>query len=535
MQSEKLEGLRRVGVRLLLVLLAFVLAARIFSPAVFDPLVPSHADIWRYFAIAQEPFSLKQLFEPRPLMLMLLRMLSVMPNFGAFMFGLLLPALLLPMFLLHTVERISGRRAAAGPAFLYFLVCFSLVTFYQLQTLDFGGCVSGILGCMAVLSLDRAIKRADDDLVGYGFALLLGWLSIEAKPTYSLVLAAAPLLFVERAGWRRTLLSCAAMAGVVALVLVKDKLLGSPFLDTSATSNSNYRIAHDPGQVFTTLWFYIAALLPFGAWPLALFAIALDARTHGYKRGALYAAVVLVFTVLAVLPMVAIPNSKWPMYSWFGASILLLPVAFSFAVRSSKVWKTIALAASWWLLSALAFIAIVRSEPTTKYWLLYNQLANSKTLRSIEALSTRIQPGQRVLIAGPLNAYSPFKNDIFIASRFGFSFDWRVSVPTSDVGLIAMSHDTRRLLPLADIKPTDFDVVAYFDRSGVLSNVGPAAELEAMSPAERAAAIFCWSERVVGRDAAVACLNNLQETQAAEQLVVPPTPTVTPTDVSSPG
>lgn len=518
-----LKSLPRFVVSAVLALVVYVLVTRVINPGFFDPLVPNHSDTWRYFAYSKSDFSLADLQAPRPLMLIALKLMGMLDSFSWFVAFVLAPAVLLPVALLRSAEIVLERRVSWLLQAAYFALCFSLASFYELQTLDFGGCIAGLVACAALLAFRRLALslKADKATIGnYVVPFLLVWVSMECKPTYGLVLAAVPLFFSAMVGWRRSLLQAAGVVAVVMMVLLKDRLLGSPFVgaDPSASAAS-YRLGGGLGLMLNALWFYVKAMLPMWAWPLVLLGLYGAAR----EKGLWTAATLLVLAVLAVAPMIAIPNNQMPMYSWFGASLLLLPVALFTATRLQHQSRLLSLGKStlFWMLMLAAIVAIARSKQDLRFWYGFNQKANAQTLQGIDALANRMLPGQRILIAGPLNAHSPFRNDDFINLRLGYSVDWTIVVPEQHTSLMPFS-DSRRHVASRDLgEISTYDVVALFNESGRLVHVGSGAEFADLTKPELINQLLCRQGGKVDTLKEVACLTPLNEDAAARAAQAP--------------
>lgn len=503
--------------------MVYILVTRIVNPGFFEPLVPTHSDTWRYFAYSKSDFALSDFLAPRPLMLIALKLMGVVDSFAWFVLLVLTPAVLLPVALLRTTEAVVERHASWLGQAAYFTLCYSLASFYELQSLDFGGCIAGFAACAALLSFRRLAKdmaAGKGTIAQYVAPFALAWISMECKPTYGLVLAVMPLFFASILGWKRAILQAAAVVVVVMLVLVKDRLLGSPFVgaDTSARASA-YQLGGGLGLMAKALWFYVRAMLPPWAWP----AVLLGLYALGRSSGARAALTVVAVALLAVAPMIAIPSNPLAMYSWFGASILLLPVAlFNDRWVSQRRIGQMVLRAAFCVFLLAAIVAIARAQKDLRYWYGFNQKANAQSLSGLGAMANRMLPGQRVLIAGALNAHSPFRNDEFVGLQLGYSVDWTVVVPEQHTSLLPFS-DSRRHMASRDLgNITDYDVVALFSEQGRLTYFGPAEEFAGLSQAELVNQLFCRQGARPDQAREVACLTTLKETAAAEAALLPP-------------
>ncbi|WP_152904851.1 hypothetical protein [Stenotrophomonas maltophilia] len=500
-----------------LAVLAYLLITRIVTPGFFEPLVPTHSDTWRYFAYSKTDFSASDFTAPRPLMLVALKLMGAVDSVPAFVLLVLLPAFLLPVILLKSAQIVLERRVTWPWQFVYYAICYSLPSFYELQTLDFGGCLSGWFACATLLSLRRLALQLQrqSSFAAWATPLLLAWISMECKPTYGMVLAALPVVFLARMGWRRTGMLVCGISLVVLAVLVKDRLLGSPFVGSNVSETSSYYVASGVGVMWESLMFYLSHMVPLGAGLLVLIGIVALARRHGVWCALMFVA----FALLAIAPMLAIPNNKLSMYGWFGASILFLPVAFlsTGPFGRSRVLRGLSVL----VLGAvilLAFNAIARAEPSLRYWYGFNQKANKQSLLAIEAMRPLLRPGQHLLVAGPLNAFNPFRNDEFIALQFPYALEWTVLVPELDTPLLPFSDSRRHIASrdLVDIR--DIDVIAMIDAQGRLANFVDAEAYRSLGKSELINSLFCRQGRTADTEAELNCLRQLKEVTAAAEL-----------------
>jgi len=501
----------------LLAIVTYLLVTRLVTPGFFEPLTPTHSDVWRYFAFSKTDYASIDLTSPRPLMILALKLLGGIDSFPWFVAAILAPAVLLPAALLRTAEKIFSIRVAPWLVLTYFTLVFSLPSFYELQTLDFGGCLSGIVACLSVLAFRRWAIATSGGVASAGtmiLPLLLAWISFETKPTYSMLLAAIPLLFVERVGWKRAVIQSGFVCALVVGILLKDKYFGSPFLDTSADSGSSYKIATGLGDMIGSLKFYLRAMMPTGAIPLVVLGLWLASHRFGWKLAVAF----LALSVLAVAPMVAIPRNQLPMYAWFGSSLLLLPLALAdFNAWRSRVTRDGAYLLMA-VLAALAILAIIKAEPKLRFWYGYNQKMSANAYDGIRTLGGRLQPGERVLFVGGINAYSPFKNDGFIKANFAYDFEWKVAIPAAEAVLIPMSTDTTRLIEGRQVRTSDFDKIVYFNKDSRLSLIRDARRLDALSPGELLNELYCRQGKPADVPAELNCLQAIKEDGAFAEL-----------------
>lgn len=450
-------------------------------------------------------------------MIVALKALGTIQSFPFFVAAILLPAVLLPAALLRTAEKLFSASVSSPLALAYFSLSHSLPSFYELQTLDFGGSLSGLVACLSVLAFRRYAIEVSNNAVSPAVMVLpflLAWISFETKPTYSILLASVPLLFLRRVGWKTAIIQSGFICLLVMSILLKDKYFGSPFLDTSTDSSSSYKIASGMADILGSLKFYLRAMVPAGAVPLVAIGLWLVSRRFGWKASLAF----LGLSVLAIAPMAAIPRNQLPMYAWFGSSIILLPLAIGdIGVLRSRVARSLVILLLV-LFSTLAAQAIIKAEPKLRFWYGYNQKLNANAYDGIRALVSRLQPGERVLFVGGVNAYSPFKNDGFIRANFPYDFEWRVALPASEVVLIPMSTDTTRLVEAGQVRAHDFDKVVYFNMESRLTRIQDARSLDMLSPGALINELFCRQGNTVDVPTELNCLQAIKEDGAFAEL-----------------
>lgn len=488
------------ALRIAVALLVYLLVAGAFSPGFIALGVPLHSDLYRYFDIAHQPFTSDLLGNPRPLMLVMLRVLDI-EDFRLFHSVLLVASLLLPVFMLAALERICRVRVGWTGTVAFLALCYVLPSFYELAPLDFGGALAGIIACIAAIVLAGGV--AWTRVLAYA---LLAWISLEFKPNYAFVLCSLPLL-LHWSDDRRGALAASASAFVVAVaVFLKDRWIGSAFVGVGAASGGSYQLLGQPMVVLEALGFYLQRLFSPFTWMLLLACAAWLAKNRQWKLIAGVGALALA----AILPMLLIPNHRFVMYAWYPASILLLLVPLSAAAIPDLRWRP-----AWLVLLAtgvlLACWAESRFLPLHRSWYVHNQRINANVLASLEQLRTRVVPGERVLISGRLSPYVPFKNDNMIARYMPHGAEWTVVAPPAEDALIPMSPNTTRYARMVDIDAAAFDKHVEYGADGRIDRIGPpdpALGASGDTP-ERRKLLFCSPAGTRDDNAIAACLGTI--------------------------
>lgn len=507
------------GRRIVVVALALALAQWLIVPGFLAMDVPSHSDLWRYYAVAHELPLKIAIVSPRPLMLLALKALAPIHDSSVFFLLLNLPAIIFVGLASIAADAFFKVKTPLWAQFLLSLAIFGTSTFYVLNPLDYGGFLAGAFFGLQVIWLCEARNRGEQGreinfFVVATVAALLGYVSFETKPTFALLIPLAPLILLSSYPPRKVLFGCAVCAGFVALSVVKDVVLKSPFIEVNNAA-SPYKIALNPISILNAAGFYLRHILPWQLIPIALFGLWQAWRC---KRWVL---AVLVFApILAVMPMCAIPSRLLPMYSWFGTVIVAVMVAALLMKRRIKFVSMVAVGLV--LFSILAGMTGASLRKPSVKWTVSNHQFNRQAAESLKALQARVAPGERILVAGRLAAFSPFNNDRFIALTSPVDFTWKVAYPPVDAPLVAMSHDSKVHVAQADIRFDEYDRVAIFGPDGRLVHLGPAGAFSTMRGYEVAIRFYCPDGMSIP-DAdtrlakTLACLSNYGEYQAAEE------------------
>lgn len=488
------------ALRIMVALATYLVVAGALSPGFISIGAPVHVDVYRYFDISSKPFTWGLLANPRPLMLAALRVLDI-DNFRVFYSLLLIVAILLPLCMLGALERARGTRVGWTAMIGFSALCYVLPSFYELAPLDFGGLLAGMLACSACMVLMRQVDWPR--IAGY---VLLVWLSVEFKPTYAIALCAFPLV-MHWSGRRAFAVAAAAVAfGVVLLVFLKDRWLGSAFVGVHAQAGSSYQLLGMPGAMLGAVVFYLQRIFS----PLGWLLVGACAGVLVWRKQGRAVLAIAVLAAAALMPMLLIPNHRFTMYAWYPASILLLLVPLAVGY-----WQPRRLPAAGLCLLAVLVVAVCSAEAaylkSHRGWYTHNQLANARILDSLEQLRSRLRPGMRVLISGRLPPYAPFKNDALVARYLPAGVEWVVVAPPSEDVLIPMSGDTRRYVRMADLDGAGFDLHVVYDDAGRIVSIAPPAPGLA-SPGDsqaKRALLFCSAAGVTDIHVESACLQSI--------------------------
>lgn len=504
--------------RCILAAIALILAQWVLVPGFIGIDVPSHSDLWRYYAVAHEQPFRDAILGPRPLMVLFLHMLRAIDDARVFFCILNIPALMFVSAGLIAGELVAGKRVGHMVAFLSFVALFATPTFYELNPLDYGGMLAGTLVACLVGWLAAERARIDEGKASPLLKVmmvvgLLSYLSIETKPTFAALLPFVPLLLVRRFSTRKLLLLCSASVVFILLSVVKDVLLKSPFIQVGG-GDSPYKVASNPIAILGAGMYYVSRIVPLTMLPVAGILLYSTWKSNRWiALGAVGA------SFLAVLPMCAIPTRLLSMYSWFGLAVLA-PVLVPYTNwATSRATMRVVLVG----FCLLGLIGVARGKHLDKAetrWIVANHQFNKNVFKGLQALQSRILPGERLLVGGAMAPYNPFKNDRFVALTTPVPFTWSVAYPASEKPLVDMSPDSHVHVQLNDVDLSKFDRVAIFDGKGLLTTMAPAAAYASLGKEQLAATFYCSADLAefnseVRTMKVVICLNRFGEHLAA--------------------
>jgi hypothetical protein len=376
----------------------------ILSP--FAATEPYHLDFFVYFNAMQKPLVYTDFLQPRPLSLILVRVIGwfglgekeVMLFFSFLSFIAISSSLL-------ACESINGKKTIFYNRLFYVIAAMLLPTYFVIHQWDFGGVVATIFFCLAIVVASKPINYLRTFTI-----IIILWLSFEFKPTW---MAAAPIAF--GAFWlidrnRKDALFLAIKVTVLGvIILVKDYMLGSAFIITTDI-NAPYKIGNFD-QIITTFKFYTFNAVTYSS--IATVTGILLLFKCNYK------VVLIVISIAfgAILPISMLPNHLFPMYSWY-ASLFVLGVIVT--ARSPKlnittiVKSTIFLQCIYVLSCLTGLIGIITLSVMTinngnRNFYLAAQKIIANDLKALKEINGLPQ-GKKLLIGTMSTPFSPFNN-----------------------------------------------------------------------------------------------------------------------------
>ena len=509
------EFWRRFASKFLLAAIAMLAAQWILMPGYVALDLPAHSDLWRYYVLSQEQSLKAAIISPRPLMLVFLHLLKIFKSPEIFFIVLNLPAVMFASSLAVAMEKVWEKQIPSILMGFGCLLIFGMPTFYELNPLDFGGMLAGVVFSLALFWIShlrngRVEIRIPQDLIIFG---VLSVISVETKPTFIVIFPFLPLILYRRASNKKVLLMIVASIIAISCSVAKDLILKSPFIRFSGGSGDPYYVGHSIGPILLALAQYVKCIAPIAWAPVVILSIYLAA-----KKNRMSAVAIVVSPILVIAPMCLIPSRVLPMYSWFATALLVLSVLCALRSLLPAKWQ-------WTLVlsTAVLFVPTVfGSQPNQEVvpWIKANQTFNRNSLKGLNAILERVAPGERVLIVGRFMPYSPFQNDEFVRLISHVSFDWKIAYPVERAPLVAMSKDTHRMIPQASVDLHQFDRVAIFSSNGVLERFSSVRDFTLMDKGELEATFYCGDQlsnpNLADRASRVmSCLNDIGEFDAS--------------------
>lgn len=517
----------------LLCLAGFILGRLFFFPGFFDPFVPSHSDLYRYFSIGQRMWTYQDWLSPRPLMILFLHLVSILRLPSLIWFILSLSSVFFVAALLVVLQRFGGLKPNVVSILLYSIVIFSLPTSFEIYQLDYGGMLAGIISLIAIYVWCRF--RRENSTRALSLSLILYWISLEMKPTFAatmLFLALLQLIFQRD---KKSLLLVLGVCCVSIFVVLKDRLLGSPFLGAGQGSDI-YAVQIDPKKNLGAFWVYISSSVTVELLPGLAIAYYLFWRAS--KRSWVMIGVIIFSAVSSIMPMILIPNRTLDLYAWYCGMLLCMPFLYIFQneitgqfdahaipPRVAKVLLSVGLLAT---IVALSISSRLHASVASFYFFInnYNRNAISSLERLRELNSDYDFASSRgILIAGIRGPYNPFQSRPYIQYSTNLPDTYVLLLRESEVSWNNSSHDMGKAIYSNQLDINSFDFFVIYDQDGNISRVLSLEEMKNIPEWQRVSILLCdlspsmkaWTVSVLENTAG--CLDEAGESTAVVELL----------------
>lgn len=512
----------------------FIFGRLFIFPGFLDPFAPSHLDLFRYFLISQDQWAYRGWLTPRPLMIAFLHIAGIFRDPSLIWFILSLTSLVFATALLLLLQRLGKYRANNISVLLYSTIIFSLPTSFEIYQLDYGGMLAGVLSVVAILIWFYFYKT--NPLKAFSLSLLIYWISLETKPTFAasiLFLALLQLLFYRD---RKSLLLLGGVFGVSILVVLKDRFLGSPFLDFGGGTGV-YSVKVNLTQNIDALWVYISRAVPQELLPGLLFAYYIF--SHVFKRGWGIIVLLLLLAISSIMPMVLIPNRTLDLYAWYCGMLICIPFLYIFQADTStyantnpfinKISKALLPVCLVITFAAMSIGSKLHSDQA-----IYDNFIssyNGNVVASLEKLSDQninyhFASSEKILVAGLRGPFHPFRNRKYILNATHLPDTYTLLLRKSETAWNNMSSEMGPAIYSSELDLDSFDYFIIYDQDGHLTDILSQEDIKAIPKWEVIPSLVCnlnsaAQNQIVNNvlENEIACLDGAGESQAVIELL----------------
>jgi hypothetical protein len=421
-------------------------------PGFLDPMVPSHSDLYLNFNISQSELSAPLWELPRPMMYCWLLIAgSFIKSPEALWFIMALSSIVFLGVLISLFEALCAASYKPFAVVLYSAALFALPTSWQIYQHDWSGMLSGTICIVAI----AAFVKLRAHWIRYGLAIVLVYVALDTKPTFGILMISAAIVYLYYKPGKDSVIAFVAVTSVCALLFLKDKVVGAPFVQLNPAVASIYKVYFDPPTNMRALVQYFCATVPVTLLPALIvwYALALSSKTNRF-----FTLLMPLAACSALAPMALIPNRVMDLYSWYGSVFLFAPVLTAGATIQALNGKPWVITAN--VLAVIATVAgllsMCRANPGICEWVRSISRYNENVFNSLSTFKSQdlTRSGENVLICGLQGPYHPFKNDAFISYSTGMTRysvllnrseeEWNSLALHSNTGVFAKDIDIAR-------------------------------------------------------------------------------------------
>lgn len=517
----------------LLCLAGFILGRLVVFPGFLDPVVPTHSDLYRYYSISQQVWIYSSWLTPRPLMMLSLHLLGFFHSPTTLWFILSLTSVFLATALIFVLQQFGGLKPNSISILLYSIIIFSLPTSFEIYQLDYGGMLAGILSLAAIYLW--LIYRQKDATKALLYSSTMFWISLEMKPTFAAtILLLAFIQFVLQRD-KITFYMFFAILILSVLVILKDRLLESPFLG-SGTGTEIYDVKISPRENLWALGVYVRESVTKEILPgLAISYCLLFGRSKWSVLGILGLGAL---AISSIFPMIIIPNRTLNLYAWYCGAVLCIPFLYIFqngigtwegnlisTARARNILVSISL-----LVTLIALVSSSKLNSPQLYWYLKISNYNRNMITSLERLSELnvdydFKSSKGILIAGIRGPYNPFSSRSFIRSRTGLPDSYMVLLRKSEVDWNTSLNDLGPAIYSDQLDIESFDYFVIYDQGGSISRILSLEKLTGIPTWQQIPVLACnldpalrdWTTKIF--ESVAACLDGAGENAAVLEIM----------------
>lgn len=383
----------------------YILVFLFFRPGYLEIFSPSHSDIFRYYTIGLQDWSLENWKSPRPLMLMYLHLIASIQNWNVFIILLTLPSLVLVILLGSFISSKFEMKPSYFSATIYFILIYSSPLFIPMYQYDIGGMLSGIFTVFLVKFILDNLNNTKFNNYHFLSIFTMSYIALEFKQTFAVSMISFSFIVFFIYKTRKTFYIFILIIGSILLNLIKDKFFNSAFMRTD-TSGDVYSIIISPLKNLELLNFYIL-----NSFTSYLAIISFISFFILYKKNIKISLVIIIFAISASVPMSLLLNREWAIYSFYSMIIFVSFIQLSIIkikdINNGYI-KMI-------LYSSFVFLTLFHAyTPSVETnWNVVHQKYNNNILEGLDNLKNNFI-GKRILIIGVQGPYHPFKSKKFI-------------------------------------------------------------------------------------------------------------------------
>jgi len=357
--------------------------------------------------------------------------------------------------------------------------------------------LAGIFAIITLMYVIELSKSKSDGLIFFLTRIaLFTWLSAEAKPQFSisLIFLILSLILLQK---NYLLLAPLFVVTIIPFaVLLKDKILNSPFLE-SANSNSPYAVVFEPASILHGLNYYVEKSFTIGTLLLFIFVVSLQIGRRQFTSLAL-----LIGLMLSILfPLVLIPNHLLPPYGLFGtyAIAIWLTIGVDSLLEKTKDSATGRFLIAILLLTAFLFSKNVYSskffnfktrsiqDDTYTKWVLERQVENSNLEKTVGTVE--IKNLKNVLFGGVYGPWHLLRDTQFVRSAYPQLGKYYVYLQNSESAWNSVARSMNTGVTWSDISRLHIDWVVLVNPKGGLSQIVPWSKFKSLEECAQIAAL----------------------------------------------
>lgn len=454
--------MQRVAFLFSVSLLAYALFLQFIFPGYIALPVPFHNDMYWSLSIAQNGFPV-YLHWPRPVYFETLLLAGQFGLEGSLLFLAAIVVLDLALVLLVIEGFVLKYRLPWWLALGTILLMMAGPGFYAQPAFDVGYHLALLFGFLGIYIWEaHAPKQVIPALLASCLCFITCMLANEG-------FAPALLIYGALAAWRERRKPTLAVAVfalpliAIALALVDDRLVHSPFVVMHAAKNYPYRIDLSPQSLVGTAEYYLGSLVN----PAFFLLLAACVSGLWYNRRLPQGAALIVAGLSLYVPYLVLPNHLTDIYQWAGMPLFALVVPLAWIQNPPSMgWRVANASLGLALIATLVFQTTQYRDAKNAYGTVLAQ--NRMMIAGLRAHAASISRAHNILVRGLRFVSNPWAQTAEVVN---------VIVPNSAQWWVETEPGTPAIVPRANFAPiagnaidyARYDLVIDVDGSGDLS------------------------------------------------------------------